>query len=320
MESTTPAAPRDVPNLDRLNWTKFVRFAALDLPAPPLKNSEIERVWRIYQANIDRLSAMMALPALVGWIRGLHQLCYDVARFRITGSIELSDDGLDEETKSEIAALTTDIVTEQGAAIDALIAKEKTGEYLNDKAINIVVGMTILNDQSKLIASFQNIPGHGEGLQQVIDISITSAWTAFEAMAEDLWEAVIERFPNIVADGKYAFSSLRKIRSAYIAAFSLEAKDINNTLMDDIFDKVSALRNVIVHNAGICDDRYFRLQAAIDGLPKTAMGEKVKINGELANQFLIAIYVHCVSLATSVDQWISANSQSEPGRSAAPPI
>ena len=52
---------------DELNWTKFVRFAALDLPAPPLKNSEVERVWRIYQSNIDRLTAMMALPALTGW-------------------------------------------------------------------------------------------------------------------------------------------------------------------------------------------------------------------------------------------------------------
>ena len=53
---------------DELNWTKFVRFAALDLPAPPLKNSEVERVWRIYQSNIDRLTAMME-----SWSRSFEQ-------------------------------------------------------------------------------------------------------------------------------------------------------------------------------------------------------------------------------------------------------
>ena len=177
---------------DELNWTKFVRFAALDLPAPPLKNSDVEQVWRTYQANIDRMSAMIALPSVASLIRGFHQLCYDVARFRVTGTVELSDDGLDEETKSKIAALVPGLIAEQGAAIDEVIAKQKTGDYLGDKAVNIVVGMTILNEQSKLIASFQNAPGYADGLHQVIDISVTSVWTAFEAMAEDLWEVVIE--------------------------------------------------------------------------------------------------------------------------------
>jgi len=321
LESTTPAAPRVEPNRDELNWTKFVRFAALDLPAPTLKNSEVARVWRIYQANIDRLSAMMALPALVGWVRGIHQLCYDVARFRITGVIELSDDGLDEETKSEVNALTARIMAEQGASIDAMIAKEKTGEHLNDKAVNIIIGMTILNEQSKLVASFQNVPGHGDGVQHFIDISITSAWTAFEAMAEDLWEATIKELPDSISNDKsgYAFTSLRKIRKSYVGTFSLDADDIMNTLMANIFDQISALRNVIVHNAGICDDPYLRLQREIDGLPKAVMGEKVRINGELGFQLMTKCYVHCTSLATSVDRWICGNRPSNPGSSAAPP-
>ncbi len=106
---------------------------------------------------------------------------------------------------------------------------------------------------------------------------------------------------------KYSFNTLWNIRKAYVDAFAGDTKEIDAAIMNETFDELSALRNVIVHNACICDADYFQDQKEMQRLPKAERGEKVLISGSFAHSLLIVNQVYCKSLIQSVDTWISAN-------------
>lgn len=106
---------------------------------------------------------------------------------------------------------------------------------------------------------------------------------------------------------KFAFTTLWGIREAYEAAFYEKSDDIDKVVMDECFDQLSALRNVIVHKSAIADTEYVQKTKDIQTLPKFQRGEKIQLNGKM-----VADLVHKTSMATfallyTVDQWLVTN-------------
>jgi hypothetical protein len=72
-----------------------------------------------------------------------------------------------------------------------------------------------------------------------------------------------------------------------------------------VFDQLSSLRNVIVHNAGLCDAQYLEDQRKIDDLPVCEVkGDKVKIDGKYAGRLISLTYIQCSFLVSVVDAWV----------------
>lgn len=106
---------------------------------------------------------------------------------------------------------------------------------------------------------------------------------------------------------KFAFTTLWGIREAYEAAFYKKSDDIDKVILDDCFDQLSALRNVIVHKSAIADAEYVQKTRDIQTLPKFNKGEKIQLHGKM-----VADLVHKSSQATfallyMVDQWLVTN-------------
>jgi len=80
---------------------------------------------------------------------------------------------------------------------------------------------------------------------------------------------------------KFAFTTLGGIREAYESAFYKKSDDIDEIILSDYFDQLSALRNVIVHKSAIADAEYVRKSADIPTLPKFKKGEKIQIDGKM---------------------------------------
>jgi hypothetical protein len=349
---------------DELNWKTFVQFATVDLGAPQLKNQGLTAVWHNYDANIERMRLMLAVPAITGEIRSLITNCFDVAKFRITNNLDFTENWKSDE--KEIEALWRVLASERVTEFNNKLNSLKTGDKNNDERVD-KEAMNLIFSTEALITSFvQADKKLRVGMEHFIETSITSAWTAFEAMAADLWEAALNIHPrglaslnaplrhhpkskprkerdkgydsdqneNIQKRGedktiflrklhdndydvrhkmgsilkyKYSFNTLWGIRKAYLEAFGEDSTDVYNAIMHTTFDQLSALRNVIVHNACICDADYMRDQIDIGDLPKAEKGFKVNINGSYANALLVVNQFYCKRLIQCVDNWISDN-------------
>jgi hypothetical protein len=193
MENDSP-----LPNIDELaNWAKFTQFAATDFVEPFTRNKEIEKVWQNYDANINRVKAMIATPALCTWLRGKWQLCRDIARLRILGGLDFSDTFGDKE--AELNELASHLLTEWGATYTANLQAQKTGDKLKDKLVNNLEGSRILIEELLVPAMLLNNIELRVGFEHIIETSITSAWTAFEVMSEGLWEEAVNLRPVALA-------------------------------------------------------------------------------------------------------------------------
>jgi hypothetical protein len=109
---------------------------------------------------------------------------------------------------------------------------------------------------------------------------------------------------------RFRFTSLKNIRIAYSSAFSDRGKgattaDIDAALVDISLDKLSIVRNLIVHSAGRCDVVYRESQNTIAALPKLEIGEPLLLDGEFLRNMLDNAIISSWKLVRAVDSWIA---------------
>jgi hypothetical protein len=209
----------------------------------------------------------------------------------------------------------------------------------------------------------EQITAYGKyGMETIVDVlmpmQVAAAWTVFETLLGDLWEAAVNAHPRILSDlsgqsqetkgreGKklnlnllqiygydlrnnmgsllrrdrrFNFTLLDGIQSAYESAFSRDGDDVNNELKATVLRAVNIMRNVIVHKAGICDKEYhdaaWSLRAAREkelGFqgpfagepPLLNIGEKLRLDGIILHNNLVACTQCCTRLINAVDSWI----------------
>jgi hypothetical protein len=214
-----------------------------------------------------------------------------------------------------------------------------------------------------------------EGFQAILALLITGTWTAFEALAGDLWESAVNVCPEPlarlrgrkreieleVADRvrkqigsagtkktkpnsedsqsgqqgrqeskqvfldsivevtgnsfdlrkkmgellrtRYEFSTLESARQAYSSAFWCECAQIRDSLADISIDSLSLVRNLLVHKAGVADQKY------VDKMPATFapvlnLKQPLKLDGTMVCDLVNPVVNQAVNLIKSVDEWI----------------
>ena len=89
-----------------------------------------------------------------------------------------------------------------------------------------------------------------------------------------------------------------------VTAFYEDTDSIDRVIQSDIFDRLSALRNMIVHRSGIADDEYIQRTREIAGLPDLQRGEKLRLDGGMIAELASGATNHARTLIVVVDQWL----------------
>jgi len=193
----------------------------------------------------------------------------------------------------------------------------------------------------------------------LMSMQIVGAWTAFETLFGDLWEAALNAHPEGLADlkgkskqkvkgdddgrrmvqisllqkfkydlskvmgtmlkDKVDFTSLNGARDAYALAFWEHADSIHEALANPAFRAISAMRNLIVHKAGICDTEYERNSKGLQNLiPHLEPGCILTLDGEILARTLVPALKCAMQLIRAVDAWIVAKSPIVPAAQEAP--
>ena len=71
-----------------------------------------------------------------------------------------------------------------------------------------------------------------------------------------------------------------------------------------MFERLSALRNLIVHRSGIADDEYIQRTQETIGLPDLPRGEKLRLDGAMIEELLSGATNQARALILAVDQWL----------------
>ncbi len=104
------------------------------------------------------------------------------------------------------------------------------------------------------------------------------------------------------------FTSLREIVESYRMAFP-ERSAINQASFWENTDvkTTAAIRNVIVHKAGVADQEFKDDTAADNRVSAWKVGEQFYIDGNLLQQLLRGLFGFSAKLIRAVDDWIAAS-------------
>jgi hypothetical protein len=170
---------------------------------------------------------------------------------------------------------------------------------------------------------------------------VIGAWTAFETLAGDLWDAAVNAHPKTLSElrgnvklwndpnaptksvapstttqtssdigtslrdkGKVKFQTVWQIRNAYASAFCDDFATVRDTLMNQSVEHLAAVRNILVHKAGIADQKFLE---AITGCPHFAgllEESSINLNGAIVSDLVSVAANQSVALISAVDEWL----------------
>ena len=182
-------------------------------------------------------------------------------------------------------------------------AKERTWQWiLGNEDYNSMIGyVTDGSDVAGFAAVPERWPDREEDKKNQIEAFAASllveAWTLFESLSEDLWEAALNVHPrtlgqlngkakftyddlqqnNFHVSGKLgtllkkkdvvSFRTLDKICDSYGLAFSEQFKPIEDVLKYAGLRHAAAVRNLLIHKRGIIDREFIDQAAGLPDLP-----------------------------------------------------
>ncbi|MEA2985847.1 MAG: hypothetical protein QOD94_2101 [Alphaproteobacteria bacterium] len=179
-----------------------------------------------------------------------------------------------------------------------------------------------------------------DGAEAWFAAQVTGSWTAFETCAEAAWVAALNTHPRGLAELKsvrkgtateprrvpldwlqkydydlshhmgdmlkerYSFDRLDGIRAAYADAGFDGDKKIASTVTHKSLDALALIRNVIVHNGGIVDQKYLDRMADIPG-PVAELGSPLLLDGEQVGALVATGAQSSANLLRYVDIWLA---------------
>ena len=117
---------------------------------------------------------------------------------------------------------------------------------------------------------------------------------------------------------KVYFTSLRDIKESYGKAFCVNrrkskgprghyTKLIMGALNDESLIALAAMRNVILHKNGVCDDDYERESKKTTLIPTLTPPQPFFVDGKILLDVLPAVMRACINLILAVDGWLAAS-------------
>src|SRR5262249_47507032 len=101
----------------------------------------------------------------------------------------------------------------------------------------------------------------------------------------------------------------RGIRDAYSSAFSEKEKkartaDIDSALADKALNALSAVRNLIVHKAGVADSEYAEKAKNAPTAPQLKQGDKLQLTGAICRTLIDDAVKSSIKVIKGVDSWL----------------
>lgn len=289
-----------------------------DPKTPALRPAET-----VFRDNAFRVKSLSIFPIIAIALASRKDLFFGAAIMRVTGDIQPVN--RDAPQQQEIRQANTEIwkrfLESADAASDSRTAADVLGALQH-------------------IESVSGDPKITSGIEAWLSAQVVGAWTTFETLAGDLWEAALNCHPAGLSDlkgkgsseqktvqlsilqkhkfdlsksmgtvlrEKRSFDRLNDVRKYYEEAFFEDAKKISDIINDKSIDTLNAVRNLIVHRGSVVDQKYLDRTKSIVDVPKAAVGDSIMLDG-----FIVATLVQPVlqlgrELIIAVDDWLAAH-------------
>jgi hypothetical protein len=174
---------------------------------------------------------------------------------------------------------------------------------------------------------------------------ILGTWTAFETLSGDLWEGALNTRPDEIAKlagarsagakdgdsqksidlnrlaehgfnvsnvmgtllrGRFNFQVLDDIRYAYNCAFGKRCANAMKAVHSDAIQHLSATRNILVHKAGIIDDKFKQDTKSSPHFATLTTGAQLKLDGRVVADLVLNAVTQVIEIITSIDKYLGA--------------
>jgi hypothetical protein len=285
-----------------LNLTAYVAFASNVLPPLQVKTPALKPVLDAFTTSVVRLQNILLLPGAIAFYSARLQNQADRAELAVTGTVGKHTPIAPQPPKVDVVEYFRKILLQE--------AEEDTALFGTSEGTRRTLAATLLGFQT-IELSFGRHPDINLAVQAVLSSYITAMWTIFESLAEDLWEAALNHMPEGLVELKgkkrykrNAFRGLQGIKDAYEAAFYTDSDSIHGIIQSEVFKRLSALRNMIVHSSGIADDEYMQRTRETAGLPDLQRGEQLRLDGTMIVDLLSGTTNQARALILAVDHWL----------------
>jgi hypothetical protein len=223
-----------------------------------------------FDLNASRGYMLLGVPGLASWLAVVQQIT--------TRRVLLRRMGTDEGPAASVPPGVIEEIRRETSAALSKVMRAPPQDIDHD-----VRGM--MGDISEIFSVVS--PQAHQLFQGLLQSIVTQIWTAFEVLAGDLWESVLNEHPHGLAalDGKdeskkeialnllqrhhfdlsklmgtilkpkYNFTALDSTRRAYFAAFAKDREEISSAITDTLLDALNLMRNLIVHKAAVIDQK-----------------------------------------------------------------
>jgi hypothetical protein len=157
--------------------------------------------------------------------------------------------------------------------------------------------------------------GAATEIELIMSMQLTFAWTIAETLLGDLLKVVIDgpskrlnaKGKPLCASNYYLarFRGDKSLQTGYTDTFHVDGIDINKVVSDDSLLALFAVRNVITHKAGICDNRYEEYMKVLPRIPQLKIGERLVLDGKIMSELVVPAMDCCLALIQHVDVWLA---------------
>jgi hypothetical protein len=299
-------------------------------PSPGLRTQGLTSVLGAYEANINRVYALTIFPPALANTTSL--ITEHTTRVHVENSEKVKSGHItDEELKLLVAARI-------GADADRRDKIIKAGGKPMQEMMQKEIAFGFAAMDEFLAGELAN------GADAWLSAQITGIWTAFEAMAEELWVTALNLHPRALTElggqkqkrgggddkkidlrflqmygydlsskmgdvlrKRYVFEKLEEMRQAYEEAFTDDGKPIIAVISDRRLDALALTRHVITHSAGIIDDQFLKRRADLPAAIIGNKGEPLPLDGQITSDLIRPAIELGWGLIDSVDTWLATH-------------
>jgi hypothetical protein len=299
-----------------LLFTDAVKFE-LYIGTPKLKCTALHPALKAFQKNIERFAQMAALPSSVVDASMRHLLMLCQATFNVLKKPVMDDTEV--RVNADKISKEYEKVAERHWAAD--------GGFFDGRNLMLHIfesDVLYFNKREKI----HHPLGNWEGYYALLSAQVIAAWTALETLIEDVWVTAVNLHPEHaqVLDGKQftlerlqehnynwegrvgellaekmEFGHLDKTIIAYRKIFPKREK-IHEALAGKALAAVHAVRNTLVHDAGIVRGRFKKTFPS--PWNKVVDGQRLRLTGKNVAELTTTITRTGNLLLLQIDEWL----------------
>jgi hypothetical protein len=308
-----------------------------------IKLEHIQRVGASFYENMGRVDSLSNLPALVFLLadeyakKGRFDFQYQASSTNTTAGYGLGGDSPDYQRATARLEPGMDRIQElaefppASAAIESWMASLLLGTWTAIENLAADLWVTALNTFPAGLAELTGTPkriGKLAGEKSKLSSDEISDGSDLSWSPEDKSISLREIHQQTqgsydlsgkmgsILKGRFKFTTLKGIREAYSSAFSEKQKkartaSIDSALAEKGLDALSAVRNLIVHKAGIADAEYEEKVKNIPIAPQLKARDKLELDGDICRTLIDLCVGSSMKLIGAVDSWLMQTKEND---------